>query len=349
VKEILIHTSGSLGDILVLFPIMAGIRKQNPDARITLLNKHDTFFSASPLELSRQAGYVDDIKITKRWSLRLMKLFSFLPGLGRKKYDQVYWLIRDSRTLSNKIRREKAFFQRLSKSSVLGMTSLLKFDDKNQYFPRVGELLLERINTNNPNPIKPGTHLFPLTKEDLGEARKYIHGLGLPEDCIPFAACIGGKKPVCHWPLEKYEVLLNKIIAETNAVPVFIGGPFDRDNIQFLMQKLPAGRTFYASELASDLRKTIGLLSQMSFYLGNDTGTMHLAASAGLQCIVMMPSHNFKGLWNPLGEGHFILQCEPELECSCCREATCPLGTPAKCMNAIEPERVFKAVLSILR
>jgi len=348
VKEILIHTSGSLGDILVLFPIMSGIRKQNPDARITLLNKHDTSFSTSPLELSRQAGYVDEIKITNKWSLRVMKLFSFVPCLGRKKYDQVFWLIRDTRTLANKIRREKAFFQRLSKSPVIGMTSLLNFDDRNRVFPRISELLLERINTDNSNPLIPGTHLFPLTKDDFSEARKYLHELALPERCIPFAVCIGGKKQVCHWPLEKYEVLLNKIIKETNAIPVFFGGPFDRDDIQFLIQKLPKRRAFYAEELASDLKKTIALLSLMSFYLGNDTGTMHMAASAGLQCVIIMSSHNFKGLWKPLGEGHYILHCDPELECSCCRQAICPFGTPAKCINAIEPERVFKAISSML-
>jgi heptosyltransferase-3 len=209
-------------------------------------------------------------------------------------------------------------------------------------------LILERINSDNPNPIIPGTHLFPLTKEDYCEACKYLHELALPEGCIPFAVCVGGKKQVCHWPLEKYEVLLNKIITETNAVPVFIGGPFDRDNIQFLLQKLPKGRAFYASSLAADLKKTLGLLSQMSFYLGNDTGTMHLAASAGLQCIVIMSSHNFNGIWNPIGAGHFTLRCDSELECSCCRKAVCPFGTPAKCINAIEPERVFKVVLKML-
>ena len=348
-KKILVSTSGSLGDILVLFPILAGIRARYPDAAITVLNKHRSVSANDPIELVRQAGYADEIRCISKSALKLRMLFSRLPRPGRAHWDLVFFLQRDGRSLPGKIRKELGFFQRISKGPVRGAVVLETLSDPRRVYPRVAELLLARINHGSDEPIVPGTHRFPFSERETAEADAMLKELHLPENAIPFAVCIGGKKSVSLWPLENYIRILSAVVKETDGVPVFLGGPGDADAVRFVMSRLPEGRAFHAMGLASDLKKSICLMSRLKFYLGNDTGSIHMAAAAGLRCIGLYSSHSPAGLWDPLGEGHRVFRCTPEPECVGCRKTDCPFGTPARCIDAIPEEQVRQAVFDRIR
>lgn len=343
--NILVFTSGTLGDILVLFPVFSGIRNAYPEARITLLNKHVSKFAESPLELVRKAGFVDEIKIVSENYLRLWRFFSLFPLPCRRRYQQIFYLRRDGKSLPVKIRKEKGFFSRISEHPVRGAVVLRKLDDLKTAYARGTDLLLERINHQNPHPVQAGSHLMPFTEAEKAEAGKLKEKLSLPRGAIPFIVCIGGKQQVSHWPLPKYIALLRRIVTETSAVPVLIGGPSDKEAIAEVIQNLPQGKAFHAEGLERDLNKSICFMSLFPFYLGNDTGSVHMAAAAGVNCIVISSSHDPVGFWAPLGEGHTVLRCTPPPECEGCRRNICPLGTPARCIDSIEPDTVFQAVL----
>ena len=301
--KILLYTSGSLGDILVLFPIMAGIRTRYPDARITLLNKHKPTSAVSPIDLVLHAGFADEIKCVSKSALRLWRLSSLIPYPGRRRYDLVFYLQRDGRTLAGKIAREKGFFERISRRPVRGALELVPVPGEDGAFPRIGELMLARI---------------------------------------------GGKGTSSHWPLAKYAAALKEIVSTTRGVPVFLGGAQDRTAIRTLMKELPAGRAFYAEAASNDLLLSLAVMSKLKFYLGNDTGSIHMAAAAGLRCVGIYCSHDQAGLWRPLGDGHQILRCTPEPECAGCRKADCPFGTPSRCIDAIPVGAVVAAASEML-
>lgn len=348
-KKILLSTSGSLGDILVLFPLLAGIRARYPEAKITVLNKHRSVSANEPIELVRQAGYADEIRCISKSALKLQMLLARVPRPGRVRWDTVFFLQRDGLSLPGKIRREAGFFRRISRTPVRGAVVLADMSDPHKQYPRVTEMLLARINHGSEEPITPGSHLFPLSERETAEADALLKELRLPADAVPFAVCIGGKKSVSRWPLENYIKLLAAVTAETKGVPVFLGGPADAEAIRFVMDRLPAGRSAYAAGTAADLKRSIALMSRLEFYLGNDTGSIHMAAAAGLRCVGIYSSQAPAGFWYPLGEGHRIFRCDPEPECVGCRKQDCPFGTPARCIGAIPEEKVRQAVLDLLR
>lgn len=343
-SRILLSTSGTLGDILVLIPILSGIRARHPDSEIVLFNKHASHAAVSPLEIVRRAGFVDSIAILPRWRQRLLRIFSFLPYPGHKRFDVVYFLQRDGRSLPHRLRRDLPFLRRISRGDVRGAVQLESFSDPLKTYPRMAELLLARVNRNNPEPVTPGSPCLPFSAEDRGQAETLLNALRIPAHCTPFVCCIGGKQEVSRWPLEKYRTLLTRIIRETSARPVFLGGPRDAEDIRALMRSLPEGQAFYAETLTSDLWLSICFMSLCSFYLGNDTGSLHMAAAAGLPCVAVCSSHDPAGLWVPWGENNRIFRCEPPPACTGCRRQRCPKGSPAPCLDSIDPDAVFEAV-----
>ena len=346
-KRILLSTSGALGDMLILFPILAGIRKAYPDGRITLLNKHRSVAANSPVALAQRAGYVDEVVVVSKFKMRLWRFLSLIPRPGRRKYDAVFYLQRDGRSLAGKLRKEVPFFSRISRTPVRGAVQLRKLDDPMEKYPRMAELILERINWRSPEPVIPGPACIAFSPQERAAAEKYLRSLGIPGNAVPFVCCVGGKKPVCKWPLDKYEKLLARIIASTPGVPVFVGGPGDEAAIRRLMAVLPEGKAFYAREFSADLWNSICLMSCCAFYLGNDTGSMHMAA-AGLKCTGPFGSHAPEGLWEPHGEGHRMIRCRPPMDCTGCRRQNCPKGDPAPCLTAIDAESIFDAVTAFL-
>ena len=58
----------------------------------------------------------------------------------------------------------------------------------------------------------------------------------------------------------------------------------------------------------------IAALERCAFYLGNDTGTMHMAVAAGIPCVAVFSSRDFPGNWYPYGNGHVVfrtpIKCE---------------------------------------
>lgn len=67
-------------------------------------------------------------------------------------------------------------------------------------------------------------------------------------------------------------------------------------------------------------------------HIGNDTGTMYLAAAAGLPCAVIMSAHNEpEREWIPFGNRNLILR--RKIGCSGCSLKICPKGDLAPCMD----------------
>ena len=123
------------------------------------------------------------------------------------------------------------------------------------------------------------------TEEDLA----HVQGL-LPPASSDRLIAIGlggtgnGRK---SWPKENYAQLLQQILQHDDAVHLVItGGRDEQDAAAFIARHLPAGKL---SNLAGAItyRQTAALLSLCQYYIGNDTGTMHLAAGNHIPVLVV--------------------------------------------------------------
>jgi len=74
-----------------------------------------------------------------------------------------------------------------------------------------------------------------------------------------------------------------------------------------------------AGELS--VRESAALMEGARFYLGNDTGVMHLAAAVSIPCVGVFSARNWPGIWEPYGHGHKVLRFD--VPCSGCHLAVC--------------------------
>jgi ADP-heptose:LPS heptosyltransferase len=87
------------------------------------------------------------------------------------------------------------------------------------------------------------------------------------------------------------------------------------------------------------VREAAAVLEHCALYLGNDTGTMHLAAAMKVTCVAIFSARDYRGLWEPYGQGHVVLR--RKVPCSLCHSTICPVpGHP--CLSGIGSDEVLR-------
>ena len=188
-----------------------------------------------------------------------------------------------------------------------------------------------------------GLFEFPSVPEEIDRAASLVEQFRQKTKRPLVAFGIGGKKEVCRWPLERYDELLNRLFGKFDFVPIYLGGAEDRDAAEELKKK--HGGVFLYDTTCRSLRDTIAFLRHCSCYIGNDTGSLHLAATAGIPCAAVFGSHDQPPMqWHPFSHDSFMLR--HEMDCSGCHLRTCKFGYPAKCLAAVTVDELYDALLS---
>src|SRR5205807_2577976 len=92
----------------------------------------------------------------------------------------------------------------------------------------------------------------------------------------------GSKMPAKRWPLERFQHVVSSLIKEFDVWPVVFGGSEDRELGEELLSAWKRG---YNAAGALGLRPVAAALKRCRLFLGNDTGTMHMAAAVGVRCV----------------------------------------------------------------
>ena len=87
------------------------------------------------------------------------------------------------------------------------------------------------------------------------------------------------------YPVEKYLVAL-KELSKKNLTFVLVGGKNELDEADFVEKNLPPGKILNLVGKTT-LRETEAVISQTDFYLGNDSGVMHMAAAMQIPVLVL--------------------------------------------------------------
>lgn len=110
----------------------------------------------------------------------------------------------------------------------------------------------------------------------------------------------GGKQ----WPAERFAELAHRLTAAGGILPgarlLVLGAPAERTAALPVLEALPADRVVDGTTLP-DLLDVFAVLRRCSFYIGNDSGLMHLAAAAGIPTLGLFgPSPEWRyGPWGP--------------------------------------------------
>ncbi len=116
-----------------------------------------------------------------------------------------------------------------------------------------------------------------------------------------------------------------------------VGGAEDRPIAEVLLKSWKRG---YSAAGALGLRPSAAAMARCRIYLGNDTGSMHLAVAVGVPCVAIFSSRAAPGLWYPYGEGHHVFRTP--IDCEGCELQVC-VERKMECIRRIGVDEVVEA------
>lgn len=343
--EVFIYRIGELGDTLVSLPVIQAIRARHPNARCTLITNP-----------SAQAHYVNSWHVLQHTGVfdeviylapRLRLLLPLLSRLRQRRAATFYYLS-PPRTRRQQWRDRLVFSGLGGLRHVVGLggetplTTLPRNpqDGRLLRLPRESQRLLRLVGLSAAD-VPPGPQLKP-PRETTAKVDARLQPL-VGRRLLGVGP--GSKMPAKRWFMERFIAVLQRAVETDERLGVVVlGGPEDRPAGEAILDALPAGA---AVNVAGDLNiiESAAALARCAAYLGNDTGTMHLAACMEVPCVALFTSRDSPGAWEPWGDGHIVLR--RDLPCSGCMLTTCEQQR-MRCLALIGSEEVSAALHTLL-
>lgn len=292
--------------------------------------------------LAREIGKENLGLLALKGSIRHMALESGLVGAVHDWDPDKEGLARGLRVLSE-IRRARyrnllLFFPTSHKKFIL--FAFATGIPRKLGFAYAGEKWPARVQTLSLEPA-PGAHdvdqNIRLVEAFLGKPFVGSRTPFLPVKPAPPRPPIEGAYYVCHpgssaergmaekrFPPRGFADLIRRIRAETGLRALLIGGP-EEQALREEILSLSGDAAFGAP--ARSLEDTAGLVAGARFFLGNDSGLMHVAVALGLPCAAFFGPTD-EGRTGPYGPGHLVLR-RAGLPCAPCWTAATVGRNPA--------------------
>jgi ADP-heptose:LPS heptosyltransferase len=184
---------------------------------------------------------------------------------------------------------------------------------------------------------------------EVAAAQRFLISRGLKNK--PYAVINpGSQAPFKRWPLKCFAEVIDYLHTHYGLEIVLTGIPSERylgENIQKMTRVKVIDTIGWTSfvELSAILKKSI-------LYVGNDTGTVHIAAAVGTPTVCIMGGGHF-GRFFPYGDlTKNRIVYDKNMSCKndnwrCAQ--TVAAGQPAPCIQSIPVEDVIKEIDEILR
>jgi ADP-heptose:LPS heptosyltransferase len=341
-KKVLVFRIGQLGDTVVALPALWTVRKHFPDAELTLLcDRHPGRNFVIGADLLRDSGLFEKFEFYPVWpdgehpATYAYEMVKLLQRLRRQHYDLLVYLMPSVRTRKQML-RDRRFFRMAGIKRFIGMTRIAELPEREPdralcEVSHEAELLLARLAASG-LPIPPagqGSLNLKLAVKEQVEVSQWRGSLSGDAGRPRIAFGPGSKMSAKRWPAERFAEVGRLLIERYDIWPVVFGGPEDRPVAEELIRGWGRGHNA-AGQLS--LRGATQAMAGCRLYVGNDTGTMHLAAAAGICCVAIFSARDWPGRWHPYGPGHRILRTQ--IDCEGCGLVEC-LDRKNECLERI--------------
>jgi len=342
-ESVCVFRIGQFGDTVVSLPAIHRIAERHPGAQVTLITNapsKDSFVTA--WDVLRHTGIFDGVLFYD--TARPRQLVALALACRRLQPAHLYSL--SPPRSAKQFRRDNLFFRR-----ICGFRNITGLDDRPPHelrdasgallvLPRECDRLLRVVDASGAPPPPP--YLTPPAAAESKAAKLLEPVAGR----LLVAFGPGSKMPAKKWFLDRYLEVARRIVeASPRAAIVVFGGSEDRAEGDQLVRAIGADRALNLAG-ATNIIESAAALARCAFYVGNDTGTMHLAAVMGLRCVAVFTSRENRGAWEPWGNAHTILR--RELACSGCMLERCEVER-MRCLELISVNDVWAAVAPHLR
>jgi ADP-heptose:LPS heptosyltransferase len=187
----------------------------------------------------------------------------------------------------------------------------------------------------------PADHRLPLTAAHRERAAVRLAATN-GSRLVAFAP--GSKMPAKMWPLDRFAAAGSALLARYPDIRLVVLGGGAEEQQQ--AERLTAAWGARSVNLVGlSIWDTAAVLERCSLYVGNDTGTMHLAASVGVPCVAIFSARDNPGRWEPAGAGHTVLR--RDVPCAGCVLADC-VEHQKICLTSIAVDEVVAAAVARL-
>jgi heptosyltransferase-2 len=181
------------------------------------------------------------------------------------------------------------------------------------------------------------------TPQERADARALLRAEGIP-DAAPFlvlnpGAAYGSAK---RWHSDRFAGVAQTLSRELHLLIVLIGSEAERSISEQVRDRMT--RSAVVLNGRTSLETLIGVLSESSLMITNDSGPMHIAAALGIPTVAVFGSTDER-VTGPYGPRTRIVK--QVVECSPCLLRDCPIDH--RCMNNVSVEDVCRAARELVR
>jgi heptosyltransferase-2 len=344
--KVLISPMYGIGDTLLITPAIKVLKKSRPDIQLTCLT-----FQKPAYDILFNNPYIDQLE--------------FFPFLKKSKIEGLIYILKNYTgkfdvTLNfyptNRLEYNLfAFFtfskERLGHSYIKKNFSQLNFlknkKIKESYHLHCVEeniKLLEFLDIHCED--IPAMEIY-LTEKEMEEGRKYLDSLSVKRIKIGIHTGSSNFKNHYHrrWPKEKFLELINEL---KDFDFILFGTEEEKEENLFILNnsihnnvKLVENKT---------IREVAAIIKNLSLFLSNDSGLMHLASTVGIPVVAIFGPTNPNWV-RPWKVKHKVVRLD--LSCSPCfyyspKPLYCKIKEKFKCIREIEVEMVKKAICELL-
>jgi heptosyltransferase-2 len=338
--NILVRSANWVGDAITSTPALHTIRRNYPNARITLLAKPWVVpvFEHNP--------DLDDVMVYQaadrhRGAKGLMRL---ARDLRRRRFDLAI-------LLQNAF--EAALLACLARiPRRLGFTTdarTLLITDRVRTWRRLkrGHLVDYYLGLLTGAGLQSfGRNLsLIISQQERQEAGRRLRSIGRAADQLVIGinpgATFGTAK---RWPADRFTALSRKLIEQENALVLIFGGPGEAALGNSIASRAGPRCINLCNE--TTLRQAMALIASCHAFVTNDSGLMHVAAALGIpQVAIIGPTDPVAT--GPVNAASTMVQLTGICDRAPCLKPDCPIDH--RCMTAIAVDDIMAATLSLLR
>ncbi len=282
-ENVLVVKLGAFGNIVLSMAAFAAIRLHHANARISVLT------GAGYATWLRTFPYFDAVLIDPRpspWDLAGLRRLG--KALTEGRFSRVYDLQTSARSS-----RYFYLFPAKHRPEWSGIAYGCSLPDRDQRRNQLHDAARQQGQLR-----QAGITVFP--PADLSWCRGDIERFNLPR---PFALLAPGSSPdrlAKRWPAARYEALA-QALSQRHITPVIIGSAAE----QGLAAEIPTGMDLTGQTSFGDLAD---LARAAQLAVGNDTGPMHLLATAGCPSVTLFSNASNPSQCAPVGRWTRVLQ-----------------------------------------
>ncbi|PIE35768.1 lipopolysaccharide heptosyltransferase II [candidate division KSB3 bacterium] len=340
IHHILIIRFSSIGDIVLTTPVVRAVRRAFPQARVDFLTKQ------AFTELLETSPHLDRVHAYDR-RYHAQRLRQLGTSLRKNRYDLCIDLHNNLRSHLFRFlirpRKTVTYSKQILRRTLLVKAGLNYYADIIQ----VPDRYLRPLAQFNIVGDSHGLELFP-TEAHYTHVQAIFQQEHLDEEEPAIGLGPVASFPLKQWPIEKF-VALGKLLAHQHQARIIIfGGPHDRDIGETIAKQLPNAPIVLCGHVS--LLESAAALTRCAVFIGNDTGTVHIATAMQTPVVVVFgPTSEELGFYPyHAPQSQVICASLPCRPCTHTGKGKCKISDVHACMQRISVEEAQEAVSNML-